>query len=81
MCTVAGILLGLLIGYFAIPPRERWRYEHTNGIAGSSVLVRIDKQTGKTELFSPYGGWRPPFPSVDAVPLLPATLRAGDNFK
>jgi hypothetical protein len=63
---LVGLLVGGLAVFLIFPRGDRWHFDHAKYMNDSDILVRIDRRTGKTEMFIPHGGWRPPFPAVTA---------------
>jgi hypothetical protein len=75
-------LAGLLsVAVFIWP--TRYMYTHMSLENGVSLLVRVDRFTGKTEWFIPnttYGGWKSVSPTP-ATTLLPFSFEPPSNMK
>lgn len=62
--SIIMLVIGIGIGYLA-RPQDRWHYDHLGADNGVNLPIRVDRKTGKTEVFcvtSTVGsatGWRP----------------------
>ena len=67
------LVLALLVGYwagsFARPQQDRWHFEKSIVLPGSDHqwLIRVDKQSGKTEVLLGQTGWK----ELPLTPLMP----------
>jgi len=64
------LLLSLLTGFWAgtlsRPTQDRWHIDKLK-IGQVEMLVRVDRQSGKTETLVPNGDWNPTFPDQRAI--------------
>lgn len=70
--TAISAVILILFAIFVWP--TRYVYTHMNVGDGASLLIRIDRFTGKTEWFNPnvaYGGWKGVSPTpTSGVPII-----------